>query len=317
MAWLASGGSKCNVVRILGPGANAKMPQPSNASMTCHWDLSAGRSQLAYAAGVSAALWTLHQSGSVSFDDVMSARVHGREQQVDRLAHDGSDGTGWWLGGVAGAGTTLAYSKVDVEYVNKLDCLQGGSCKKKIAPGGGIYTVSGAQATMLPGSVPALELAAAGNLIAYVPATAVAKSGAPAANRNAPIEIVDTPKGTLVSKAQPDGVPLAIALAPHVLAVLTLHGHHDRVTWYAADTGTKLGSATVPLTTAPTIGASDGAVVYRVGRSLREIVLASSRTRRLSRLATNSVGPSVLRNRLVWAENTTAKNALIRQLFLR
>lgn len=312
VAWLASGGSKCNAVYVLRPGGSETMPQPSNGSMTCNWNVSAGQSQLAFASGVSSALWTLHESGSVRFDYVMSARAGGREQQVDRLAH-ASDGTGWWLGGVAGASTTLAYSKVDVEYVDPLGCASGGSCKRKIA-GGAVYTVSGGQATLLPGSVPALDLAAAGNRIAYVPATAVAKSGAPAPNRTTAIEVVDSQKGTLVSEAEPAGIPLAIALSPRVLAVLTRDGSRDRVAWYAPDTGTKLGSTTVPSTTAPALGANDGIVVYRVGSSLREIVLAAASTRKLTGLPTSRpVGPSLLRNRLVWAENGP-KNARIREL---
>jgi hypothetical protein len=313
VAWLASGGSKCNAVHVVGPKGSGTMPQPSSTSMTCHWNLAAGRSQLAFASGVSSALWTLHESGSVRFDYVLSAREHGSEQQIDRLAH-ASDGTGWWLAGVAGAGTTLAYSKVDVEYVDKLGCLKGGSCKKKIA-GGGIYTVSDGQATELPASPPALELAAAGNRIAYVPATAVAKSGAPAPNRSAAVVIVDAHKGTVVSQAQPDGLPLAIALSPHVLAILTRHGHHDRVSWYAAGNGEKLGSSAVPRSTAPQLTASNRVVVYRVGRLLRGIALGSSHTRKLARTAPNAVGPSLLRHRLVWAENT-AKDARIRELFL-
>lgn len=313
VAWLASGGSKCNIVHAVGPSGSETMPQPSNGSMTCHWSVSPGRSHLAYAAGISSALWTLHENGSVRFDYVLSARARGAEQQIDRLAH-ASDGAGWWLGGVAGTGTTLAYSKVDVEYVDRVGCLSGGSCKKKIA-GGAIYTVSGGQATMLPGSLPALDLVASGNRIAYVPATAIAKNGAPTTNRTAPVDIVDSQKGTVVTQAQPDGLPLAIALAPHVLAVLTRQGPRDRVSWYAADSGEKLGSSDVPLTTARQLGASDQVVVYRVGQSLREIVLAGSHTRKLARVAPKPIGPSLLRNRLVWAENRSA-GSRIRELFL-
>jgi hypothetical protein len=313
VAWLAAGGSKCNAVHVVTPSGDESMPQPSSGSMTCHWDLTAGRSLLAFASGVSSALWTLHESGSVRFDYVLSAHTQGREQMIERLAH-ASDGTGWWLGGLAGAGSTLAYSKVDVEYVDKLACLSGGSCKKKIADGA-IYTVSGGVATALPGSPPALDLAAADNRIAYVPATTIAKSGAPAPSTTAVVTVVDARKGTLVSQAQPDGLPLAIALSPHVLAVLTRDGRRDRVSWYAAADGEKLGSSAVPRSAAPQLTASNRMVVYRVGRLLRGIVLSTSRTRKLVRAASNPVGPSLLRSRLVWAENS-AQSARIRELFL-
>ena len=42
------------------------------------------------------------------------------------------------IGGILYAigGTTLAYSRVDVEYVDPLACASGGSCAKEIADGG-------------------------------------------------------------------------------------------------------------------------------------------------------------------------------------
>jgi hypothetical protein len=322
VAWLATGGSKCNVVHVLDPGGEQTMPQPSSGSMTCRWRLSPGRSHLAYAAGISSALWTLHQS-SPRVDFVLSARAHGAEQHIDQLQH-ASDGTGWWLGGIAGAGTTLAYSKVDVEYVDKLGCLSGGSCKKKIA-GGGIYTVSGGQATLLPSSPPALELAAAGNLIAYVEARAVAKSGAPAPVHTGSIFVVDSQTGTIVSQSRPlGGLPIAVALAPQVLVALTrgYDGHGDRVTWYDPGSGHRLGSVPVPRTTATELTASDRMIVYRVGHALRGIALDLNDPSRpgrrgvLARPDAKPVGLSLLRNRLVWAENT-AKDARIRELFVR
>ena len=52
----------------------------------------------------------------------MTASIGGPEKQLTRLAH-ASDGTGDWLGGVAGAGRTLAYSWDDVEYVDPDACL--------------------------------------------------------------------------------------------------------------------------------------------------------------------------------------------------
>jgi hypothetical protein len=323
VAWLASGGSKCNVVHVVRPGSSETMPQPSSGSMTCHWNVSPGQSELAFAGGISSALWTLHESGSVRFDYVMSARAHGDEQQVDRLVH-ASDGTGWWLGGVAGAGTTLAYSKVQVDYVNPIACANGGSCKKHVV-GGGIYTVKDGQATQLPGTPPALELAASGHLLAYVPARMVAKSGAPAPDHSAQVTVVNSRNGTIVGTARPDGLPLAIAVAPQVLAVLTrfLDGRHDRVTWYDPESGYKLGSLVVPRTTAAEITTSDRTIVYRVGTALRGIVVpatasgsgARTRSSELARPAGKPVGLSLLRNRLVWAENT-AKTSRIRELIL-
>ena len=314
VAWLAGDGTKCNVVHVLAPDGTEVLPQPTTASMTCHWDLSSGQPELALAGGSSSALWTLHESGSVAYDYVMEARIGGREVQVDRLAHE-SDGTGWWLGGIAGGGTTLAYSAVDVEYVDPLGCASGGSCKKEIA-GGGIQVVTGGKASALLGSVPALDLAVSNGRIAFVQASRVAKSGAPAPSRNAAIEVADAQQGTLVSQAQPTGIPLAIALAPRVLAVLTRNGRTDQISWYDADDGLNMGSVTVPVGTAPQLAAGNRAIVFRSGRAIRLISVATSRIRTLTRAASTAVGLSLSRGQLVWAENTPA-GARIQAIALR
>lgn len=314
VGWLAGDGSKCNVVHVLSPAGAEVFPRPATQSMTCHWDLSAGNPELALAAGASAALWTLHESGDVSFDYVMSAKVGGREMEVDRLAHD-SDGTGWWLGGIAGSGATLAYATVDVEYVDKLGCSENGACKKKIA-GGGIQLVSDGQATPVPGSVPALDLAVSDGRIAFVPANAVAKDGSPAPNRVAPIEVEDAQTGAVVSQAQPAGLPLAIALSPRVLVALTRKGGNERLAWFDAADGTMLGSTAVPHNTSPQLAASNGLIVYRVGRVLRSIVVLTGRVSTLARTASSSVvGLSIQRGRLVWAENS-AGSSRVRSLSL-
>src|SRR5689334_4599265 len=96
--------------------------------MTCHWDLTDGQPELAFAAGMSTALWTLHESGPAPFDWVVAASVGGPERQLERLAH-ASDGTGKWLGGVAGAGRALGYSWDEVEYVDKVACCPGPSLR--------------------------------------------------------------------------------------------------------------------------------------------------------------------------------------------
>jgi len=314
VAWLAGNGSKCNVVHVLEPDGTEVLPQPTTASMTCHWDLSVGQPQVALAAGASSALWTLHENGSIPYDYVMEAQFGGREVQIDRLAHE-SDGTGWWLGDIVGGGATLAYSKVEVEYVDPLGCASGGSCKKTIA-GGGIEVVSNGQATPLLDGVPALDLSLAAGRIAFVQATRVDKTGAPAPSRNAAIEVANAQQGTLVSQAQPDGVPLAIALAPRILAVLSRNSSSDRISWYDADDGLEIGSVAVPRITSPQLAASDRAVVFRVGRTIRRVALATSRIRILAREAPTSVGLSLSRGRIVWAENTGGA-ARIQALSLR
>jgi hypothetical protein len=303
VAWLAAGNRACDQVRMLSPGKpDRSLPQPSSGSMTCHWNLEDGQPQLAVADRISTALWTLHDSGPAPFDYVLAASIGGQERQLVRLAH-ASDGTGDWLGGVAGAGRTLAYSYVDVEYVNPLLCLSGGSCQQRIA-GGGIQLVSRTATAPLAGTEPALELAAAAGRLAYVPATAVAKDGAPTASAGETLMVVDAVSGAVVCRVAPRGLPLAIALSRNVFAVLTQNARSDRISWYDATGGTKLGSVPVSRQAAPQLAASDQLVVYRVGRLLRGISTHGGAGRILAKTAVDSVGMSLENGRLVWAEDS-------------
>lgn len=314
LAWLDGDGTGCNTVRVVGArGVTMTAPQPASGSMTCHWDVGSGKPWLALAAGASSVLWTLHEGGGAPLDYVMTASLGGPEVRVDRLSH-ASDGTGLWLGGVAGAGTTLVYSFVDVELVDKIACLSGGSCRKTIA-GGGIRLVSNGRATPLPGSPPALELAAAAGRLAYVPATSVNKKGAPAARAGAPVEVVDATTGDTCTTARPGGMPLAIALSRSVLAVLSRSNGHVRLWWYAIvqrgqagcePVAPQLGSAAVPAGTTPELAVSNRLIVYRVARTLHGIRLPSGVARTLARTKVPPLDFSLAGSRLAWAENRKA-----------
>jgi hypothetical protein len=316
VAWLAMGRKPCDQVRVASPGKRDRsLPTPSSGSMTCRWNLEDGQPQLAVAAKMSTALWTLHESGPSPLDYVVAANFGGPERRIDRLAHT-STGTGLWLGGVAGAGRTLAYSDVDVEYVDPIGCLSGGSCQQKIA-GGGIQLVGRTgKPTLLPDAAPALALAAAPGRLAYVPATAVDPTGAPVATAGEPLAVVDAVTGAVICHVAPRGLPLAIALSPHVVAVLSQNPHSDRISWYDSTQGTKLGSVPVARRAAPQLAASDQLVVYRIGRLLRAVSTHGARGRILARTAPTSIGMSLENGRLVWAENRPAGTGRLRAIAL-
>jgi hypothetical protein len=301
VAWLSSTAHACHAVHVLSPGSpDRNLPQPSSGSTTCNWILTDGQPQLALAAGISTALWTLHESGPAPFDWVLAASVGGPERQIERLAH-ASDGTGKWLGGVAGAGRTLAYSWDDVEYVDKLACLSGGSCRRKIADGGiSIVTRTGDQP--LPGAKPALQLATSAGRIAYIPATRVLANH-PGASTNNSIYVVDGASGDPVATAFVRGVPAAIALSPHLLAVLTQSGPHDRISWFSPAGGTKLGSALVSRRAATQLATSDQLIIYRIDRTLYGVSTSTGQVRKLAKTGPDPVGFTLKKGQLVWAEN--------------
>jgi hypothetical protein len=302
IAWLSSSTKACDAVHVLAPGIPDQVfPQPSSSSMTCHWDLTDGQPQLAIATKTSLALWTLHESGPAPFDDVLIASFGEQEKQIDRLAH-ASDGTGDWLVGVAGSGRTLAYSWDDVEYMDKLGCLSGGSCKRKIADGG----IKVVNRTGVPRALPkvdsALQLAASAGRIAYVPATIV-RAKHPGATTDSSIFVVDAVSGEQAGQELVQGVPAAIALSPHILAVLTQRGPRDRIVWFSTSTWAKLGSVPVSSRAAPQLAASDALIAYRVNQRLYGISTANKRIRLLGKVGQNPVGLTLGNGQLVWAEN--------------
>jgi hypothetical protein len=303
-SWLTFNTNKksCNEVHLLSPGKRDQiLPQPESGTLTCTWNLGEGQPQLAVAAKMSTALWTLHEGTGALLDWVIAASVGAPERRLTHFAHT-SDGTGDWLGGIAGAGKTLAYSWDDVEYVNPAGCISGGSCKQKIADGG-IRIVTRTSDTPLPGVEPALQLAAAAGRIAFVPATIV-HGGRPAATTNESLPIVDAVTGNVLGQPKVHGIPLAIALSSHVFAVLTtLAGPHDRISWFSATNGKKLGSVLVSATAAPQLAASDQLIVYRVGRVLRGVSTHTGRSIRLVQTRKNYLGLALAQGRLIWAEN--------------
>ncbi len=306
-AWLTFSAPKgpCNAVHLLSPGKKDRsLPQPTSGSptMTCNWNLGDGQPQLAVAARISTALWTLHESGTPNFDQVVASTAGGPERRLLRFSH-ATDGTGQWLGGVAGAGKTLAYSWDDVEYVNPEACLSGGSCKQKIADGG-IRIVTRTADTALPGAKPALQIAASAGRIAYIPATTV-HGARPYPSNGSSIPIVDASNGNTLGQASVGGIPIAIALSPQILAVLTTQGtSHDRISWFSATDGTKLGSVVVSgFAVAQQLAASDHLIVFRTGIFLRSVAIATHHLAKLATTGQNYVGLALDDGRLIWAEN--------------
>jgi hypothetical protein len=303
-AWLASGAKAktCNLVHVMTPGKRDRtLPQPAPGSLTCNWTIADGQPQLAVASKISTALWTLHEGGPQPFDWVIAASVGGPERQIAHLAH-ASSGTGDWLEGVAGAGKTLAYSWDDVEYVDPNACLSKGMCKQKIADGG-IRLVTKTTDMPLPGAGPAILLAASAGRIAYVPATTV-HGGRPYTSANNVLQIVDATTGATVGQAPVKGFPIAIALSPNVLAVLTTQGTpHDRISWFSATNGSKLGSVVISGLAEPQLATSDRLIVYRVGLLLRDVSTHTGHIGKLVKTAQNFLGLSLANGRLIWAEN--------------
>ncbi len=322
LAWVAPGSHGCNTVRVLSlaNGGQVRLPKQGGAqNVTCRWNvvqpvrLALGRSGLNAAPY---ALWTLYEKLTpLEFDYMLGAGTSDtRERRFREIAHS-SQGIGLWLGGIAGDGDNLVYAVAAVQYVDEVACLSGGSCEKRVA-GGGIRRISGRNDPLIPNTLAAVAVAASGNSIAYVPAApSVGKDGRPVASADLPLEVRDARSGALLARAAPEGTPVAIALSAGVLATLEQTSRGLRLAWYSASTGAPGGSVDVPPRTAPELAANDQVIVFRVGRSIRDVNVTTQHVRTLVRAASLPIGLSLEGNRVAWAENVNGRGR-IRAVFV-
>ena len=307
IAWFTPGRSRCNVVHVrsLANGLHTELPRQAGArNVTCRWVVGRSPVTLAVAGKTSDVLWTLHASAPLEFDYLVGAgAADERERRFQELAHT-NRGAGLWFGGIAGNGATLAYGVTSVDYEDEAGCLAGtASCAMKIA-GGGVYRVVGRRPPQrIPGTSPAIAIAASESRIAYIETGAVTKSGKPVAGASAAIDVVDAASGRVVSSIRPQGTPVAIALSAHVLATLEQTRLGLRLAWYSPATGSPTGSVPVTATTSAALTVSDQLVVFHVGRSIRAVEVATGRVKTLVTAAAQPIGLSIAGSRLAWAEN--------------
>lgn len=321
ISWFTPGGNGCNIVQVssLSSGLELVLPAQNVNNVTCRFVRSRREPVgLAVAAGAGRVVWTLPLVSPLQVDYLLGAGVKPSQQAERRyheLAHT-AQGVGQWLGGIAGDGSTLAYATTTVDFADEAGCLAGTSPCTLIRTGGGVFLLrSRGLAVHVPHTAPAVALAVSGSAIAYVPARGIARNGRPHASAKMPIEVVRAGNGSRISSVVPRGVPLAIALSPHLLAALERTPIGLRLAWYDRATGRPAGSIPVPQGTAPSLSATDRTIVFRVGRSIRSVTAATSRLRLLARAASTPIGLSIEGRRVAWAENLRS-GARIRALYV-
>ena len=317
VAWLAPSTTGCNVVHVLAlaNGGQIRLPDESaNArNVTCRWEV-VQPVGLALASEADNVLWTLREPAPLPFDYVLGAGfTDPQERRFGEIAH-GNNGTGLWLGGVAGNAKTLVYGVSSVAYVDQVACLAGGSCRRKLI-GGGIHKIVGRNDPLIPGTWATLAVAVSGTRIADVQAAGVGSNGEPFASARLPVEIRDAETGKVLTRVVPRGVPDAVALSPDVLATLERSALGLRIAWYDPDNGSPLGSVPVPQSTSPELSAGGHLIVFRVGSSIRSVDIDSHAVRTLTKAAATPIGLSIQGSRIAWAENVKGRGR-IRALFV-
>ncbi|HEY2072885.1 MAG TPA: hypothetical protein VGG88_04865 [Gaiellaceae bacterium] len=326
VAWFAPGTKRepCNDVWVWQLGSAGKQSLPAQGAgyhnVTCDWQVPPGSPVgLAVASneGAPALLWSLHESASQSlkFDYVLGAAVatplERRFQQVAHARH----GAGLWLAGVAGGGTTLVYAVAQVAYRDQLECLSTpkapGACALKVVDGG-IYRVVGRKTPVkIDESSASVAVAVAGDTVAFVPAVGSSTTdGHPLASPNVPVEVLNADTGARVASVSPDGTPVAIALSTGTLALLGRIGGKLVLSWYEMPSGKPAGDLTLPAKAADTVSAGDGAVVFRVGRSIRWVDVATKKVHTVATAAATPIGLSIAGRRVAWAENVGGRGRI-------
>lgn len=303
IAWFTQGRRGCNRVRVrsLRNGLQVALPSEGTRNVTCRFEPANGRVGLALAG--TRALWALPQAAPLPLDYLLGASVASEaERRFQEVAHT-TRGVGQWLGGIGGDGGTLAYAVTTVDYADEAGCLAGSGPCTLVRSGGGVYRISGRQRVRVPKTGPAVAVAVSAGAVAYVPTGGIGARGRPLPGADLPITIVDARSGEQIAAVLPQGVPLAIALSRHVLASLERTPLGLRVAWYRRATGAPLGSVPVPRRTAAALTANDRHVVFRVGRSIRTVDVATHRIRTLARTGALPIGLSLDGNWLRWAEN--------------
>ena len=318
ISWLAPG-RPCNTVYVRSLANAVQVPLPTQGAarnVTCKWDLT---SPVRLAIAGTSVLWTLRETAPIPFDYLVGAAadpasLDREERRFQEVAHT-KRGSGLWLGGIAGDHSTLVYGITSVDYEDEAGCLAGtGSCTLKVA-GGGVYRIDGRRPELIAGTGPAVGVATSDGSVAYVPpSSTVGKDGRPAADPE--IDVVDARTGTPISSVTTQGPPVALALAPHVLATLERTALGLRVAWYDPGTGAPQGSVAVSPAASPEVTASDQLVVFHVGTSLRAVDVATHQLRVLGRAAAAPIGLSLEGGRLAWAENVNGSGR-IRALYVR
>jgi hypothetical protein len=317
ISWFAPREGRCNRVHVLSldNGLQVKLPlQGSARNVTCLWPV-VQPVGLALAR-TSDVLWTLHDRAPLPFDYLIGAGASDRKERRFHEIARTSSGAGLWLGGVAGDGSTLVYAVTSVDYVDEAGCLAGtGSCAMEIT-GGGVYRIIDRQPPKpVPGTGGAVEVAVAGDTVAYVPAT-IGKKGQLTSSADEPVSVVSVTDGSVLARVTPEGAPLAVALAEGTVAMLERTATGLRLAWYETATGHPVGSVPVPAATSPELSVSDRLAVYRIGRTVHSVNLATSRDRVVVKTAAEPVGLSVEGTRLAWAENLKS-GGRIRALYLK
>ena len=265
----------------------------------------------------SAVLWTHLWPGMSFYTGVWTVSPGGRPPALVGDADtnyavvlDGA-GDGGYIAAIAGDGTTLVFSVIDLSY---------GTCDPvesqcELDASGGLVRVDNGRTRAIAGSGGAVALSVASPYVAAVPVAASTFSD-PVGSGNrvstptaTTITIRNAFTGRLVSSFDPAGTPREIALTRTRVAVLVDRSRTIRVEIRDAPTAELLRSVAVPRRTRG-ISASGNTIVFAASRDIYALDMTTSRVAHLIRAGAAPVGLSIDGRRIAWAENAHGRGTI-------
>jgi hypothetical protein len=284
-------------VRTLPRGRESELTSAAGPTCRHRVQLAAGRVPLALAGR--AALWALRSSGNTTHIRVVAGALGTRERRLAELAYANSNyEEGDHLGGLAGDGSTLAYSAFRIRVEQHDDCELQGVCPTVIA-GGGVWRVVARAPKQLRAAPPAGLLAASEGRIVLAKAST---------DGTGLVEVRHAATGALVRAFSVGGSVRAVALWRGWTAVLVRDTRGLRIERRFTRTGSLVGTTRVPSTTAAQLSVFGDRIVFRVGRAIRAINGETGKVSTLARAASRPIGLSLEGRRLAWAENVRLKD---------
>lgn len=224
-------------------------------------------------------------------------------EQVERMWGD-------FATGVAGDGSTLVYANVFVRQFDGPDCPP---CFFRVV-GSPLRRVVGARSVTIPGTPPAVAVAAAAGRVAVVPANPAETfccDVEPVPVRSGPVQVRNAVSGALVSSFTPSGTVRAVALTASEAAVLVADAAGEKfVERYRVASGVLLGRTPVPRPVADRVAMGSGRIVMREGREILALDTRNGERDILAITPSAAIDFSVEGRRVSWAENVRIRGRL-------
>ena len=247
VAWFSPSRSRCNTVHVISlanPLQTTLPLQGTARNVTCRWVVGSSPVTLALAGGN--VLWTLQERSPIPFDYLLGAGVgvgERKERRFQEIAHT-NHGSGLWLGGTSGDGArSSTASPRSTTSTRRAASPARAAASSRSRAGASTACRGDSRRSSFPAPTPA---APSKSQRRRVPSRTcrrrdVGKQGRPLTGADLPIEVVDALTGASISRVSPQGTPLAITLAPHVLATLERTPLGLRLAWYDRATGAPRG----------------------------------------------------------------------------